>query len=490
MRPLPPGRGLRPRRTLALAAVLLVALLPAPVHAADPAPSAVDPAPYGAAGIGDDYFPEDGNGGVDVQRYEVHDRWRFSDRSLRGRTRVTLTATASLSGFDLDLLLPVRGVTVDGATVAWSRPDAHELRVEAPVEAGTSYDVVVRYAGRPDDLGWAGEHSWLADETEVVAMGEPHMAPWWFAANDHPSDKALFDLHLKARRGLDVVSNGRRVSRVEHGGWTTTHWTSAEPMAPYLAFVAVGDFVVRHGVRDGLPWLVAVSRQVPRRTRQRSLHLMLKSPRVVHWLARRLGAYPFSTTGGLTTSLAPGFALENQTRPTYPVLAAGAVGTVVHELAHQWFGDDVSVARWRDVWLNEGAATFMEVAWTEAHGGESARHWLERRYDASPAGSSFWHLDIADPGPAHLFDRPVYERGAMALEALRQRIGEEAFWSLLRTWLQQRAGGTGSTGQLQALAERVSGEDLSGFFDAWLRARERPARTTANGLDTGVQARR
>nr|WP_246299382.1 M1 family aminopeptidase [Nocardioides panaciterrulae] len=217
---------------------------------------------------------------------------------------------------------------------------------------------------------------------------------------------------------------------------------------------------------------------------------MLQSPRVVHWLAQRLGPYPFSTTGGLTTSLAPGFALENQTRPTYPVLAAGAIGTVVHELAHQWFGDDVSIAAWRDVWLNEGAATFMQVHWTETHGGEPARRWLERWYDANPAGASFWDLDIADPGPAHLFDRSVYERGAMTLEALRQRIGEDAFWTLLRTWLQQHAAGTGSTGQFQALAERVSGADLSGFFDAWLRATERPARTAANGLDTAAQARR
>src|SRR6478672_10570938 len=148
--------------TAALAATMLAATglaVPGPAAAAAPE----QPAPYGAPGIGDDYFPLDGNGGIDVQRYEVHDRWTFDGR-LRGWTRVTLTATDTLAGFDLDLLLPVLDVTVDGVAVPWSRPDGHELRIESPVAQGGAYDVVVRYDGHPGDLGWDGEHSWLADD--------------------------------------------------------------------------------------------------------------------------------------------------------------------------------------------------------------------------------------------------------------------------------------------------------------------------------------
>jgi aminopeptidase N len=476
---LPSWPARRRRHAVALAVAVLVLLVAAVPGAA----GATEPASYGAAGIGDAYFPEDGNAGIDVQRYEIHDRWGFTGRRLSGWTRVSLTATQTLAGFDLDLLLPVLDVSVDGAEVPWSRPDAHELRVESPVEAGSDHDVVVTYAGRPDDLGWGGEHSWLADGTEVVAMNEPHMAAWWFPANDHPRDKAVVDVSITAARRLDVIAGGRRVSRTVDGGLATTRWRAQEPMAPYLAFFAVGDFATRSGVDHGLPWTVAVSRQVPRATRRTSMRLMLRTPEVVHWLQRRLGPYPFSTTGGLTTSLSPGFALENQTRPTYPVLAGGSVRTVVHEMAHQWFGDSVSVHDWRDIWLNEGAATFFEVRWVDAHGGVPAQRWLERAYDAEASDRSFWDLDITDPGPARLFDWPVYQRGAMALQALRHRLGDHAFGALLRTWLSEHAGGTGSTAEFEALAQRVSGTDLGAFFDAWLRAAAPPARTAANGLD-------
>jgi aminopeptidase N len=164
-------------------------------------------------------------------------------------------------------------------------------------------------------------------------------------------------------------------------------------------------------------------------------------------------------------------------------MASGSVPTVVHELAHQWFGDSVVVANWRDIWLNEGAATFMEVRYAETHDGESGQQWLGEWYDALAGDASFWDLEVADPGPEHMFDWAVYQRGGMALQALRHRIGNDDFWRLLRRWVTSNRGGNGSTEQFRAMAEQVSGESLDGFFDAWITARTRPARTAANGLD-------
>jgi aminopeptidase N len=476
--PRPHRRGRRARRAAALAVpVLLTALLVGLV----PGPSVATAPPFGGDGIGDPYFPLDGNGGIDVRRYEIHDSYEMADRRLSGWTRLTLRATETLSGFQLDFLLPVREVTVDGRRVDWSRPNAHEIRIPAALQAGSSYDVVVSYAGRPGAKGWDGEWNWLAGDSEVVAMNQPHMAAWWFPADDHPRDKALMDIHITAPRDLDVIANGHRVSRTVHRDRATTHWRAAEPMAPYLAFFAAGHFEVRQGLVHGLPWLVAVSRGLPRDARARSMRLMRRTPGIVHWLQHDLGRYPFSTTGGLTTSLSPGFALENQTRPTYDASFL-SVGTVVHELAHQWFGDSVSVEDWRDIWLNEGAATFMEERYAETHGGSSAQTWLLKTYNEYADGASFWNLDLADPGPAHLFDWPVYERGAMTLQALRHRIGSADFWRLLRRWVADHRGGNGSTEEFTALAEEVSGQDLAGFFQAWLRAAGRPARTTENGF--------
>jgi aminopeptidase N len=155
---------------------------------------------------------------------------------------------------------------------------------------------------------------------------------------------------------------------------------------------------------------------------------------------------------------------------------------MVHELAHQWFGDSVSVHHWADVWLNEGSATFMEQQWNEDHGGSSTSAWLHQTYGSVPGASSFWDLPVADPGPAELFDWPVYDRGGMTLAALRNRIGNDDFAHLLKAWTSRHRHGHGTTAQFEALASSISGQDLTSFFDAWLVQTVKPAATVANGL--------
>jgi aminopeptidase N len=437
----------------------------------------------GAAGIGDPYFPLDGNGGIDVLRYRVADTYRFGDRFLRGKTRITLRATEDLSTFNLDFLLGVREVTVAGREAAHRRAgNGHELvvRPQQPLTAGEKVDVVVRYAGFPGRKGYLGERNWLASDREVVTMNEPHMATWWFPANDHPRDKALMDISITVPKGKKVVANGRQVWRRVHGALATTRWTTDEPMVPYLAFFAAGRFEIARGTRDGLPWLVAVSRQLSSGMERQQMRLMRRTPGIVAWLESVLGPYPFSQTGGLVTSLDPGFALENQTRPTYSITG---LSTVVHELAHQWFGDSVSVERWRDIWLNEGFATFMEVAYADAHGGQSAQQWLQTMYHSYGPNDTLWKLDIANPGAGRIFDRAVYYRGAMTLQALRNRVGDVDFWNILRTWASDREGGNGTVEDFRTLAESISGEDdLDGFFQAWLSSGTQPAPTADNGL--------
>ncbi len=469
-----------------LAAVLVIGTLGGAGSAGSAGASALpERAPAaGSSGIGDDYFPDDGNGGIDVVRYAVRNRYAFASKKLRGRTVITLRATQDLSSFNLDFLLGVGKVTVDGVRAGHTRPTSHELRIipATPIADGDTARVVVKYAGRPARKRYAGEGNWLADRREVVTMNEPHMAPWWFPSNDHPRDKALMDIKITVPKGREVIANGRLVSKRTNRRSTTWRWRADEPMTTYLAFFAAGDFKIAKGTYQGLPWLVAASKALPRRTLRSSMRQLRRSPRLVKALESDLGPYPFSVTGGLVTSLDPGFALENQTRPTYPALAGRATSLLVHELAHQWFGDDVAVDQWRDIWLNEGAATFMEVRYAETHAGPTGVEWLQTEYDSVGAGAGLWKLPVADPGPDDIFATAVYDRGGMTLQALRNRIGEDAFWTLLRTWLSSRSGGNGSTEQFEALAEQVSGQDLTGFFQAWLRDTVKPAATAENGL--------
>jgi aminopeptidase N len=435
----------------------------------------------GAPGIGDPYFPDDGNGGIDVRSYAVHDTYLFTGR-LSGQTLITLRTTQRLSSFDLDFLLPVSSVRLSSGPSTYSRPDGHELRIQPdrPIEAGTTVRVTVTYAGRPSRFGYAGERNWVATAHEVEALNEPHSAPWWFPSNDHPLDKARMDLRVTVPRGRQVISNGRLLGVRRAGDRTTYHWGDGGPMATYLAFFVAGRFEVRTGVSHHLPYEVAVSRGLGDAARRSAMHGLLTTPAIVAWLQRELGSYPFARTGGVVTALDPGFSLEDQTRPVYPKAVFRLL--MVHELAHQWFGDSVSVHHWTDVWLNEGFATYMEHRWTESHGGVSTGRWLHDAYAATPATSSFWDLVVADPGADHLFDWPVYQRGAMTLAALRQRIGASTFAHVLRRWAAEHRHGHGTTAAFEALGGQLSGVDLSVFFQTWLHSPGRPPATAANGL--------
>lgn len=470
-------------------ALALASGLAASSLAAAPAAYSGSADPHGAPGIGDPYFPLDGNGGIDVRSYDIHDRYRFAEGRLSGWTAIRLTATESVSGFNLDFLLPVSRVEVGGRRVPFDHGH-HELSIDAPLEDGETARVVVRYSGRPGAYSYAGESNWLANGDEVVAMNQPHMAPWWFPANDHPLDKARVRTSITVPKEKQVVGNGSRVGRDVRRGLATTTWESSEPMVPYLAFFAAGRYEIAQGRTDGRPWYVAVSKGLQTSSQGEAMQLMKQTPQLLQWLEGVIGDYPFATTGGLTTALPVGFALENQTRPTYPFMGggAGAVKTVVHELAHQWFGDSVAVAGWTDIWLNEGWATYFENYYTETHGGPTTDELLRDEYGDIPAGDPFWGHEVADPCPGHqdcvswIFDSFVYDRGGMALAALRNRIGDVAFADLMHRWVTDRRGGNGSTAQFEALAESVSGQDLSGFFDAWLHSTTKPADTAANGL--------
>ncbi len=461
----------RPRIAPLLAAVIVGAVAVAAVAAPSAAPQVPDP-----------YFPADGNVGYDVLHYDIHDEYQFTDGHLSGETTIRLVPSQKLTTFNVDLLLDVDAVTVDGEDAGFAKPDKHEVVItpSQPLSKGAPVDVTVTYQGVPGDLSWRGESNWLADAEEVVTMNEPHMAAWWFPSNDHPTDKATFDITVTTDAAKDVISNGVLVDRTVDDGQATTHWRMSDPMTTYLAFFAAGDFVIEEGRVRGFDYYNAVSEQLGPNQRTASLKTLRKSARITAWLQDELGDYPFDTTGGLVTSLDVGFALENQTRPTYPSTPAETI--VVHELAHQWFGDSVSVARWRDIWLNEGFATYLQLRYTEAHGGYTTARNLKRYYAYYKGYRAFWRLSLTNPGPNRIFDAAIYDRGAMTLAALRKVIGKKDFRRLLRTWASTHEDGNVRAPQFERLAERVSGEQLDDFFRAWLRADHRPPQTAAYGL--------
>lgn len=207
-----------------------------------------------------------------------------------------------------------------------------------------------------------------------------------------------------------------------------------------------------------------------------------RQPEIIGFLSGLFGEYPFRDAGAVVDDVeGMMFALETQTRPVYgkvffhdPVLGTSII---VHELAHQWFGDSLAVDTWQHTWLNEGFATYAEWLWSEHEGLATAQELFEI-YAGLPADDPFWTLTIGDPGPEALFDEPVYTRGAMTLHRLRTEVGNGTFFRILTAWTATRQGGNVSTAQFIALAEVESGRDLDPLFDAWLFTGSKPA-----GLD-------
>ncbi|SCX38211.1 Peptidase family M1 [Klenkia marina] len=435
---------------------------------------------FGAPGIGDPYYPGDGNGGYDVERYDLDIAYDPADDVLTGVATITATTTgARLSGFSLDLVgLDVSAVEVDGTPVEVTR-EGDELVVDpGQVVVDGDFAVRVEYSGVPEPVeDGPGQSGVVPTPDGVLVVGQPDVAATWFPVNDHPRDAAAVQLAVTVPEGLVAVSNGTLVERGEPvDGQRTWTWRTDEPMAPYLLTLAVGDYELTEREVDGVTYRDAVSRRLSERLAGNARTALDRQPEVVDFLAELFGSpYPFTECGAIVTDSPLGFALETQTRPIYARdffgSADGAELVVVHELAHQWTGDDLRLDRWRDIWLNEGFATYAEWAWTEAQGGETVADQLAAVLDTD-ADDEFWTPAIGDPGPAteDLFGEAVYVRGAATLAALREEVGDDAFTDLLSRWTTGRAGQAVTTDEFTGLAAEVAGTDLTDFFDGWLGA--------------------
>lgn len=429
-----------------------------------------------AGDVGDPYYPTLGNVGIDAVHYDLAFDYRPDTGDVDAVATIHAVAEVDLAGFDLDLAgLEATGVTVDGRPARFTQ-DPAELQITLPaaVAAGTPLTVEVAYGGRfgeaaTDSQGF--EVGWIVEPWGSYVAAEPDGAHRWFPADDHPSDKATFSVAVAVPSGYDVVAAGRLAGREDlPGGRVRWRYAAAEPMATYLMSVAVGDFelieedgpdgvVLRHGVP-----LAFVDDQ-----------RLALTGEMIDVVAGLFGPFPLLTYGVLVVPAELGFALENQTLTLIgtdlmerPDLAETVL---VHEVAHQWAGDWVSPQRWSDVWLNEGLATYAEWWWSEQRGGRTvADHAAAARTSARVAGLG----PPLDPGVADLFGASVYVRGALVLDALQRRVGDEVFSAILGEWFARHGGGSASTDDFLSLVAELGGAEAADALGPWLTAEEIP----------------
>lgn len=432
--------------------------------------------------IGDPKAPELGNTGYDVQKYTLNLRLDPKANWLDATAQIQAVSTlAGLARFSLDFVgYQIEDVVVNGQSAAYQRKGA-KLWVDLPrpLFANEPFVLSVVYHGRPEPL-----HSRFLPFANLglivdpgsgraYALNEPDGARTWFPANDHPRDKALFEFQIEVPEPLVAVANGQLAAQEDLGDTTRYVYTSDDPMATYLATIAVGDYqVIEDTAPDGTP----LHHYVLPETADRAAAVFAVTGEALAWLEELFGPYPFDSYGHVVVK-AGGLALETQTMTLWGDSFLNAPPSslapiVVHELAHQWFGDSVSPASWAETWLNEGFATYAMMLWQERTDPEHAFDSLAQ-YEADAGSNS--HAPLDDPPPDSLFGRDTYMKGAFVLHMLRQELGDDLFFQTLRRYASQYAGGVATTEDLRRVAETVSGRDLSTFFDQWVHRAGLPA---------------
>jgi aminopeptidase N len=456
--------------------ILASCLSPSPMTDSTPTPVPV----AGSPGMNDPYYPNLGNGGYDVEHYTIVLDIDPPNNTIRGFTTITANAMEYLESFNLDLQgLEIDAITVNESPADYSRND-HELTITPaqPLPANELFYVIVKYHGSPGlapILGGPFEMGWSHGEGGVINVwGEPDAASVWFPNNNHPRDKATFRFEITVPDPWIVAATGTLKETMENGDQSTFIWEMTDPMATYLASINIDQYeVVTQAGPNGLTIRNYFPVDFPSSLRRPAAVL----PAVIDFFDDLFGPYPFDEYGVVMAST-EGFcaqtetALETQSLSLHcPSVYMSSETVIVHEVAHQWFGDSVSLENWKDIWLKEGMATYAEWLWDSRNEPSALRRIAERNrtvfFDSS--------FSVAEPSESNLYTNESYNGGALVFYVLHQHVGEETFFQILRTYMERFGGGYAGTDEFIALAKEVSGEDLDPLFEAWLFSPKLPA---------------
>jgi len=420
------------------------------------------------------YLPGHGDLAFEVESYEINLDYRVSSNHLDASVEIVAVANQAMTLIRLDLRgLDVSKVRVNGSPPARysSRGGKLRIRLAAAAAAGDRLVIVVRYGGQPGPVPsiW-GDVGWEELSDGVIVAGQPGGAPSWFPCNDRPGNKATYRISVTTESAYTVVANGLLVARRRGASRTTWAFEQSQPMSTYLATVQIGSYERSELAGSPVPQLLLV----PAKLRRAATADLARQPAMMREFEGLFGPYPFDAYTVVVTEDDLEMPLESQGLAVFGANHLegnqGLERLVAHELAHQWFGNSLTLGIWRDIWLHEGFACYAEWLWSEHSGGRPA-DVLARRHHQRLA-SAAQDLRLTDPGAETMFDDRLYKRGALALHALRLTLGDDTFFTMIRAWVAEHRFGTVTTELFEEHAARYG--RTGALLGRWLRGTALP----------------
>lgn len=430
--------------------------------------------------VDDPYYPDNGEPYFDALHYDLDLEWAPSSTTLDGSATITFRVTDRTDTVRLDFGEPleVTSATLDGDEVDAAEKGADLVLDTGAIAPGDQHTLKIGYQGSPEPVQTTGSRvdlpsvGWTTEsDGSVWTMQEPWGAYTWYPVNDHPSDKAYYTATVTAHDGMTPVFNGQLQGSEQDGDAVTTVWSLDEPAASYLTTIAIGDYTATETEGPGDLPLTYWTRPED----DHLLPLLEESPRVLEWLEGELGPYPFDSAGVVVVPSMSG--METQTMVTLGASARPPndeyLAVLAHEYAHQWLGDTVTPDNWKDLWLNEGLTMYIEARWNDHQGLRSYESQIRDWAAQDDAGRA----QYGPPGEFHkdeFASSNVYFSGAVMLDRIRKKVGDDAFAEALRSWPQEHRNASVDRHDFIEHLSESTGTDLGPFVEKWLTSESTP----------------
>ena len=422
--------------------------------------------------------------GLDVRHYSFSIILNDSNNIIRGNAIITTNFTSNENKVIFDLTnkksdgkgMTVRSVKKNGQEISFSQ-DSEHLIINDPARKNNEAVYKISYEGIPADGLIISNTKY--SQRSFFGDNWPNRAHNWIPCNDHLSDKATVDFIVIAPDHYQVVSNGRKVEETNlPNHLKLTHWREEAPLPTKVMVIGVTDFAVNNVADvDCIP----VSSWVYPQDRDSGFEHYAIAKNILQWYIAHIGPYAFEKLANVQSKTIFG-GMENAGCIFYfenSVNSKGIESLMAHEIAHQWFGDNVTEKDWPHLWLSEGFASYMTDVYLEnKYGIDSLKTLLQQQREEVVGFSKKHNLPVVDTSESrhlmNLLNANSYQKGAWVLHMLRRKLGDSLFWQGIRTYYKTYYGSNATTTDLEKILEQVSHQNLQFFFQQWLRTPGQP----------------